>query len=216
MWNQIDELRRIRYGNQISRSTLAEELFRQELEAAKNDVQVQPGQTISVSTAKSLISRIKDFVHDNAQNKNIGNLEAIRRDLDELNFFNNEEIRRSRFPTKSDKRHAELVRALMVNKDKSRVDEFSGSIVIDALLTHSPALDQSPNGHRHKLEHVQQERQQKNRQEPVVDPIYEDLIKPELERYREPPPPGPDFEIVDEGMTERNLFDKEKKEEVFK
>jgi hypothetical protein len=163
MWNQIDELRRKSYGNQISRSTLAEELFRQELEAAKNDVRVQPGQTISVSTAKSLINRIKGFVHANAQSKNMGSLEAIRRELDELNFFNNEEIRRSRIPTKSDKRHAELVRALMANKDKSRVDEFSGSIMIDALLPHSPAHDPSPNGHRHKLEHEQQEWQQEKR-----------------------------------------------------
>jgi hypothetical protein len=204
MWNQIDEFIGVRHGGRMNRSAFFEDLFRQELEAAKNDVRVQPGQTVSTNTAKSLINRIKDFVHDNAQNKNIGNLEAIRRDLDELNFFNNEEIRRSRFPTKSDKKHAELVRALMANKNKSRVDEFSGSIVIDALLTHSPALDPSPSGHEHK------------RQDPTVDPMYKDLIKLELEQYKEPPPPKPEFEIVDEGRTDRNPFDKEKKEEVFK
>lgn len=91
MWNQVDELIKIRYGNRISRSAFFEELFRQEQEAAKNDIRVQPGRTISVSTAKSLINRIKDFVHDNAQSRNMGSLEAIRRPLDELNFFNNEE-----------------------------------------------------------------------------------------------------------------------------
>jgi hypothetical protein len=216
MWNQVDELIRIRYGNRISRSAFFEELFHQEQAAAKNDVRVQPGQTISVSTAKSLINRIKDFVHNNARNNNIRSLEAIRRDLDELNFFNNEEIRRSRIPTKSDKRHAELVRALVANKDKSRVNELTGCLVICTPLTHTPALDPSPNGNRHKLEHKQQERQQENRKDPGVDPIYEDLIKPELERYKEPPPPKPDFEIVNEGRTERNPFDREKKEEVFK
>jgi hypothetical protein len=214
MWNQVDELIRIRYGNRISRSSFFEELFRQEQEAAKNDIRVQPGQTISVSTAKSLIRRVKDFVHDNAQNKNIRSLEAIRRDLDELNFFNNEEIRRSRIPTRSDKRHVELVRAIKANKNKSRVDELTGSVVIYAPPTLMPALDPSPN--EHKLEHKQRERQQENRQDPAEDPMYEDLVKPELERYKEPPPPKPDFEILVEGMTERNPFDKEKKEEVFK
>jgi hypothetical protein len=185
----------------------------QEQEAAKNDIRVQPGQTVSVSTAKSHINRIKDFVHDNAQNKNIRSLEAIRRDLDELNFFNNEEIRRSRIPTRSDRRQAELVRALVANKDKPRVDELTGSVVIYAPLAHTPALDPSPN--RHKLEHEQQERQQENRQDPAVDPIYEDLIKPELEGYKEPPPPKPNFEVVDEGKTKRNPYDKSGKEEVF-
>lgn len=212
MWNQLDELIRIRYGNRISRSGFMEELARQELEAAKNDIRVQPGQTISASTVKSYINRIKDFVHDNAQNKNIGSLEAIRRDLDELNFFNNEEIRRSRTPTKSDKRHAELVRALRANKDKTRVDELTGSVVINAPLMEQPALDPSPN----RPEHEQQERQQGNLQDPAVDPIYEDLIKPELERYKEPPPPKPDFEIIDEGKTERNPYDKSGREDVFK
>jgi hypothetical protein len=78
--NEIDELIRIRYGNRISRSAFFEELFCQEQEAAKNDIGVQPGQTVSVSTAKSHINRIKDFVHDNVQRKNIRSLEAIRRD----------------------------------------------------------------------------------------------------------------------------------------
>jgi hypothetical protein len=157
MWNQVDELIKIRYGNRISRSAFFKELFRQEQEAAKNDIRVQPSQTISVSTAKSLINRIKDFVHDNAQSKNMGSLEAIRRPLDELNFFNNEEIRRSRTPTKSDKRHAGLVRALMANKARM---ESNGCLVIDASLMEQPAPDPSPN--RPKLEHEQQERQQEN------------------------------------------------------
>jgi hypothetical protein len=76
-----------------------------------------------------------------------------------------------------------LVRALAANKDKSRVDELTGSVVICAPLAPAPALDPSPN--IYKLEHEQRERQQENRQDPAVDPIYEDLIKPELEGYIE-------------------------------
>ena len=211
MWNQIDELIRIRYGNRISRSSFFEELFRQEQEAAKNDIRLQPGQTVSVSTAKSHINRIKDFVHDNAQDMNIRSLEAIRRDLDELNFFNNEEIRRSRISKKSDRRHAALVRALMANKARM---ESKGCLVTDASLMEQPALDPRPN--RPKLEHERQERQQENLQDPAMDPMYEDLIKPELEQYKEPPPPKPDFEIVDEGRTEKNPYDKTGTEEIFK
>jgi hypothetical protein len=212
MWNEIDEFIRIRFGNRISRSAFFEELFRQEREASKNDVRVQPGQTISASTAKSLINRIKDFVHDNAQSKNIGSLEAIRRELDELNLFNNDEIRRSRIPTKKDKRHADLIRALMANRDKIRVDELTGSVVIDAPLTYTPALDPSPNRPQPKPE---QERQQEDQSDPAVDPMYESLVKPELEGYKEPPLPKPDFEIVDEGKSRRNPYDKSGKEEVF-
>jgi hypothetical protein len=211
MWNQIDELIRIRFGNRMSRSAFMEELAREELETAKHDIPVQPGETISVSAVKSLINRIKDFVHDNAQSKNVGSLEAIRRPLDELNFFNNEEIRRSRTPTKSDKRHAGLVRALTANK--ARI-ESKGCLVTDASLMEQQALD--PGTNRPKLEHEQQERRQENLQDPARDPIFENLIKPELERYKEPPPPKPDFEIVDEGRTEKNPYDKTGTEEIFK
>jgi hypothetical protein len=94
--------------------------------------------------------------------------------------------------------------------NKARM-ESNGSVVIDAALMEQPALDPSP--HRHKLEH---EQQQENWQDPAVDYIYEDLLKPELERYKEHPPPKSDFEIIDEGRTECNSFDREKKEEVFK
>lgn len=121
------------------------------------------------------------------------------------------EIRRSRTPTKSDKRHAGLVRALMANKARM---ESNRCLVIDASFMEQPALDPSPN--KPKLEREQQERQQENLQDPAVDPIFEDLIKPELERYKEPPPPEPDFEIIDEGKTERNPYDKSGREEVFK
>jgi hypothetical protein len=92
--------------------------------------------------------------------------------------------------------------------------ESNGCLVIDASLMERPALDPSPS--RPILEHEQQERQRENLQDPAVDPTYEDLIKPELERYKEPPTPKPDFEIVEEGRTERNPFDKSRTEEIFK
>jgi hypothetical protein len=218
MWNQLDELIRIRYGSRISRSAFMEELARQEIEAAKNDIRVQPGETVSTNTVKSYINRIKDYVSDNAKNKNIGSLEAIRRELDELDFFNNEEIRRSRHPAKSDKRHAELVRALMANKDKSRVDELTGSVVIDAPLTYTPALDPNPN--RPKPENIDPKEEQPGEEnKPPPDPAdleYERVLNEVYADYKEPPPPKPNYEINDEGRTEKNPYDKEKKEEVFK
>ena len=215
MWNQIDELLMIRFGNRMSRSAFMEELTREELEAAKSDIRVQSGQTISASAAKSLINRIKDFVHENARNKNIGSLEAIRRPLDELNFFNTEEIRRSRTPTKSDKRHAELVRALMANRDRTRVDELAGSVVIDAPLMNQPALDPNPSGSRHTPTSPREEQEQKPEPDPM-DHDYESLLEEFNADFKEDQIPKTDYEIVDEGRTERNPFDKEKKEEVFK
>jgi hypothetical protein len=218
MWNQIDEFIRIRNGNRISRSAFFEELFRQEQEAAKNDVRVQPGETISASTAKSLINRIKDFVHDNAQNKNIVNLEAIRRQLDELNHFNNEEIRRSRTKTKSDKRQEELVRALMANK--ARIDS-NGDVVIDAPLKDQPVIEPSPNRLNDippKEEESQGQGQKQQEQQPdPVDLEYEKMVKDAKAQYevKEPPLPKSDIPIIDEGKTKRNPFDKSGSEEVF-
>lgn len=217
MWNQIDELIRIRFGNRINRSTFTEELYRHELEAAKNDIPVQPGETISTSAVKSLINRIKDFVHDNAQSKNVGGLEAIRRPLDELNFFNNEEIRRSRTPTKSDKRHAALVSALKANKARM---ESNGSLVIDSSLIEQPALDPSPNRPKHvpPMEGEQSDEPglEKGLDSDPLDYDYESLLGEFSSDWKEEPIPKPDFEIVDEGRTEKNPYDKTGTEEIFR
>jgi hypothetical protein len=56
------------------------------------------------------------------------------------------------------------------------------------------------------------------KQEPDLDPVdleYERIRKEEYAAYKEDPLPKPDFEIVDEGMTERNTFNNDG-EEILK
>ena len=49
-----------------------------------------------------------------------------------------------------------------------------------------------------------------------MDHDYESLLEEFNADFKEDQIPKTDYEIVDEGRTERNPFDKEKKEEVFK
>jgi hypothetical protein len=147
----------------------------------------------------------------------MGILEAIRRSLDELNFFNNEEIRRSRTPTKSDKRHAGLVGAMMANKARM---ESNGCLVIDAFLMEQPALDPSPNRPKHvpPMEGEQSDEPglEKGLDSDPLDYDYESLLGEFSSDWKEEPIPKPDFEIVDEGRTEKNPYDKTGTEEIFR
>ena len=196
MWEQIDQIILKKYNGRMSRSGFFEDYIRQILEEEGKDIVQDPGGIISVSTARSYITRIKDFVRSNKDNKLIGNLEAIRRDLEEANTFNNQEIRRSRHPSKADKKAMEFEKAVGSHL-KAREEKDK-----EAEATPAPAQEET-------------EEQAK----PVLDPAdleYEQALKEAYTNYKEDPLPKPDYEIIDEGRTERNPYDKSGKEEVFK
>ena len=108
----------------------------------------------------------------------------------------------------------------MANKDKTRVDELTGFVVIDAPLTYTPALDPSADRPRHipsEEEQVQEQgRQEQKPEQDCEDLAYEQVLKEAYTGYKEEPPPKPDFEIVDEGRTEKNPYEKTGAEEIFK
>jgi hypothetical protein len=137
----------------------------------------------------------------------IGNLEAVRRDLVEAAAFLDQEISRSRTPTKRDRKELALKQAIEAHR--ARID--NNGIVMNA----SPFQDTKVTKEKEK-DPVLQNLPEK--QEPDLDPVeleYERIRKEAYAGYKEEPLPKPDFEIVDEGMTERNTFNNDG-EEILK
>jgi hypothetical protein len=220
MWNQIDEYILAKYGGRMSRSAFIEDFIRQTLEEKGNELIEDLGTTLSVNIIRAYIHRLKDFIATNAQNNTIGNLEAVRRDLIEAADFIEQVIRRSRTPTKSDKRQLELREALAAHKAR-----INGNGVVMSAISNAPPsspmpppLPQPVPDTKPETEEAEKQ-EQEQRQQPDPDPAdleYEKLLTEVYAGYKEEPPSKPDFEIVDVGRTERNPYDKTGTEEVFK
>jgi len=205
MWGKIDEYIREKFNGRLNRSEFFEDYIRQTLEEKGKESMEDPGVPMSVNTARAYTHRIKDFIFTNSKEQKIGNLEAIRRDLAEASAFCDQEIRRSRAPTKRDKK--ELALKLAIAAHRARIG--SNGIMMNAL----PVQDTKDTEEEEK-ESVPQSK----RQEPELDPVeleYEQLRKEAYVDFKEDPLPKPDFEIIEEGRTERNTFNNDG-EEILK
>jgi hypothetical protein len=208
MWAKIDEYIRVKYNGRLSRSAFVEDFIRQTLEEDGKELIQDPGSALSVNTARAYIHRIKDFTATNSKEHTIGNLEALRLDLVEAAAFLEQEIKRSRVPTKSDKKEMALKMALAAHEARVGSDG-----VVTGSLPPAPAPAPIPPPPNDSKETEEQGKQ------PEPDPMdleYEQILKEVYVGYKEPPPPKPDYEIIDEGRTEKNPYDKTKTEEVFK
>jgi hypothetical protein len=199
MWAQIDDYIRVKSGGRLSRSAFIEDYVRQTLEEKGKAKIEDSGTTLSVNSVRASIHRLKDFIATNAQNKTAGNLEAVRLELVEAADFINQVIKKSRRPTKSDKRQMALRDAIAAHE--ARIGR-NGEVI------NGPPM-------------LAQDTQPKMEKQPAPDLVpvdleYEMVLREVYADYKEEQPPKADFEIIDERRTERNPYDESGREEIFK
>jgi valyl-tRNA synthetase len=125
MWEKLDEFLR---DERLNRSEFFEEHVRQTLEAKGKESTEESGLRISVSTILRSIHRLKDFIVTNSREHTIGNLETVRGDLVEAAAFLDQEINRSRTPTKRERKELALKQAIEAHR--ARID--NNGIVMNA------------------------------------------------------------------------------------
>lgn len=205
MWGKIDEYI---HGANLNRSEFFEILVRQALETKGKESTEESGLRTSVSTILRSIHRIKDFIATNSREHMIGNLEAVRREIVEAAAFIEQEISRSRTPTKRDRKESALKQAIAAHR--ARIDN-------NGIVMNAPPFQDTKGTKEEEKEKEKDPVSQglPEKQEPELDPVeleFERIRKEEYAGYKEEPLPKPDFEIVDEGRTKRNTFNNDNEE----